>query len=119
MRLPDTGKELQWIILRIATQDILQSILLMNSKGRANKVEDVSAIVDQTVASTLAAQASANEDLSQFLLGEQVTLSRRMDDVQRTKEGIPSHIGTEGTALSTIETQSHTIAQLQQELTLA
>jgi hypothetical protein len=88
-------------------------------KARANKAEDVSAIVDQAVASDLAAQASANEDMSQFLLGEQVALSRRMDDFQRTKEGIPSDIGTEGTALRTIETQNHTILRLQQELALA
>ena len=80
------------------------------TKGRANKAEDVSAIVDQAVASALAAQASAHEDMSQFLLGEQVTLSRRMDDFQRTKKG---------TALSTIKTQSNTIARLQQELALA
>jgi hypothetical protein len=88
-------------------------------KARANKAEEVSTIVKQAVESALAAQAQRNEEFNLLLLGEQGTLSRRMDDFQRTKEGIPSDIGTEGTALSTIETQNNTILKLQQELALA
>ena len=79
----------------------------------------MSAIVERAVASALAAQAQQTEDMGQLLLGEQVTLYKRMDDFQRTKEGIPSDIGTEGTALSTIETQNNTILRLQQQLALA
>ena len=73
-------------------------------KGRANKAEDVSVIVQRAVESALAAQESANEELSQFLLGEQLSMPRRMDGIQRIKEGVPSEVGTEGTALITIET---------------
>ena len=70
----------------------------------------MSVIGQQAVESALAAQTSADEDMSHFLLGEQINMSRRIDDIQRTKEGVPSEVGTEGTALSTIETQSNTIA---------
>ena len=76
-------------------------------------------IVQQAVESALAAQTSANEDMSQFLLREQINTSRKMDDIQRITEGVPSVVGIEGMALSRIKTQSNTIARLQQELAQA
>ena len=88
-------------------------------KARANKAEEVTTIVKEAVESALAVQAKRNEEFNLLLLGEQGTLPRRMDDILRTKEGIPSDIGTEGTAFSTIETQNNTILKLQHELALA
>jgi hypothetical protein len=50
-------------------------------KGKANKAEDVSSIVQNAMESALAAQASAYDELNQFILGEQLSISRRMDDL--------------------------------------
>ena len=86
--------------------------------GRANKVEDVTHLVETAVASALAAHTNRNEVFNEVIISEQNSLSRRLDELQGGST-IPLVVNTTtSTALSELEQSQSTVAELQRQLAL-